>query len=59
MQVGFAGYPSLQVYKAVVEPNNSILSAHCLLEHTDVAVMFGNEAMYRICRGQLDIERST
>ena len=44
---------------AVVEPYNSVLSTHSLLEHTDVAVMLDNEATYDICRRNLDIERPT
>lgn len=42
---------------AVVEPYNSVLSTHSLLEHTDVAIMLDNEAIYDICRRSLDIER--
>jgi tubulin alpha len=34
------------VSTAVVEPYNSVLSTHSLLEHTDVAVMLDNEAIY-------------
>ena len=52
-------YPSPQVSTAVVEPYNSVLSTHSLLEHTDVAVMLDNEAVYDICRRSLDIERPT
>lgn len=44
---------------AVVEPYNSVLSTHSLLEHTDVAVLLDNEAIYDICRRALDIERPT
>ncbi|KAK8944078.1 Tubulin alpha-3 chain [Platanthera guangdongensis] len=51
--------PSLQVSTAVVEPYNSVLSTHSLLEHTDVAVLLDNEAIYDICRRSLDIERPT
>merc|ERR1712154_239738 len=54
---GFTVYPSPQVSTAVVEPYNSVLSTHSLLEHTDVAVMLDNEAIYDICRRSLDIER--
>jgi len=43
----------------VVEPYNSILSTHSLLEHTDVAIMLDNEAVYDICRRNLDIEKPT
>jgi hypothetical protein len=49
----------LQVSTAVVEPYNSVLSTHSLLEHTDVSVMLDNEAVYDICRRSLDIERPT
>merc|ERR1711904_335356 len=58
-KLGFTVYPSPQVSTAVVEPYNSILSTHSLLEHTDVAVMLDNEAIYDICRRSLDIERPT
>jgi len=58
-KLGFTIYPSPQVSTAVVEPYNSVLSTHSLLEHTDVAVMLDNEAIYDICRRALDIERPT
>jgi tubulin alpha len=58
-KLGFTIYPSPQVATAVVEPYNSVLSTHSLLEHTDVAVMLDNEAIYDICRRSLDIERPT
>jgi len=58
-KLGFTIYPSPQVSTAVVEPYNSVLSTHSLLEHTDVAVMLDNEAVYDICRRNLDIERPT
>ncbi|KAE8671493.1 Tubulin alpha chain [Hibiscus syriacus] len=56
---GFTVYPSPQVSTSVVEPYNSVLSTHFLLEHTDVAVLLDNEAIYDICRRSLDIERPT
>ncbi|MDG2764657.1 hypothetical protein P7M25_25300, partial [Vibrio parahaemolyticus] len=58
-QLGFTIYPSPQVSTAVVEPYNSVLSTHSLLEHTDVAVLLDNEAIYDICTRSLDIERPT
>ncbi len=58
-KLGFTIYPSPQVSNAVVEPYNSVLSTHSLLEHTDVAIMLDNEAIYDICRRSLDIERPT
>eukprot|EP00955_Chlamydomonas_euryale_P007599 80571-Chlamydomonas_euryale.AAC.1 len=50
-------YPSPQVSTAVVEPYNSVLCTHSLLEHTDVAFMLDNEAIYDICRRSLNIEK--
>lgn len=50
---------SLQVSTAVVEPYNSILTTHTTLEHSDCAFMVDNEAIYDICRRNLDIERPT
>nr|BAK52334.1 alpha-tubulin [Chilomastix caulleryi] len=55
----FALYPSPQIATAVVEPYNTVLSAHCMLEHSDCAFMIDNEAMYDVCRRNLDIERPT
>jgi len=58
-KLGFTIYPSPQVSTAVVEPYNSVLSTHSLLEHTDVAFMLDNEALYDLARRNLDIERPT
>lgn len=55
-KLGFCVYPSPQLSTAVVEPYNCVLSTHSLLEHTDVAVMLDNEAIYDICKRSLDIE---
>ena len=46
-----------QVSTAVVEPYNSILTTHTTLEHSDCAFMVDNEAIYDICRRNLDVER--
>merc|ERR1712203_1178090 len=55
----FAIYPALQVATAVVEPYNAILTTHTTLEHSDCVFMVDNEAIYDICRRNLDIERPT
>ncbi|KAI9489641.1 tubulin alpha-3 chain [Zychaea mexicana] len=55
----FSVYPAPQVSTAVVEPYNSILTTHTTLEHSDCAFMVDNEAIYDICRRNLDIERPT
>uniref|UniRef100_UPI00358E82AE tubulin alpha chain, testis-specific-like n=1 Tax=Myxine glutinosa TaxID=7769 RepID=UPI00358E82AE len=53
----FAVYPAPQVSTAVVEPYNSVLTTNATLEHSDCAFMVDNEAIYDICRRNLDIER--
>ncbi|RUS82403.1 hypothetical protein EGW08_009855 [Elysia chlorotica] len=55
----FAIYPAPQISTAVVEPYNSILTTHTTLEHSDCAFMVDNEAIYDICRRNLDIGRPT
>lgn len=52
----FSIYPAPQVATAVVEPYNSILTTHTTLEHSDCSFMVDNEAIYDICRRNLDIE---
>jgi len=46
-----------QVSTSVVEPYNSVLTTHTTLEHSDCAFMVDNEAIYDICRRNMDIER--
>lgn len=58
-KLGFTVYPSPQVSTSVVEPYNSVLSTHSLLENCDVCLMLDNEAIYDICRRQLEIMRPT
>ena len=53
----FSIYPAPQVATAVVEPYNAILTTHTTLEHSDCAFMMDNEAIYDICRKNLDVER--
>ena len=59
MSSNLAKYSFIQVATAVVEPYNSILTTHTTLEHSDCAFMVDNEAIYDICRRNLDIERPT
>jgi tubulin alpha len=58
-KLSFAVSPSPQVSTAVVEPYNSVLSTHALLEHTDCTFCLDNEALYDVCRRNLNIERPT
>ncbi|PAA59175.1 hypothetical protein BOX15_Mlig018767g1 [Macrostomum lignano] len=52
-------YPAPQVSTAVVEPFNAILCTHGTLRHADVTFIVDNEAIYDICRRNLDIEKPT
>merc|ERR1712053_22916 len=56
-KIGFEIYPSPKISTCIVEPYNSMLSTHWLLDHTEVSVVLDNEAIYAICQKQLDIER--
>jgi len=56
-KLGFNIYPSPRVSTAVVEPYNTVLSTHALLEHNDVTVVLDNEAIYDICKSRLKIDR--
>jgi tubulin alpha len=56
-KLDFCVYPSPQVSTAVVEPYNSVLATHGLLEHTDVTFLLDNEAVYDVVKRCLGIER--
>ncbi|KAG0337207.1 Tubulin alpha-3C/D chain [Podila humilis] len=55
----FAVYPAPEMATSVVEPYNSILTTHTTLELADCTFMVDNEAIYDICRRNLDVERPT
>ncbi|XP_067941273.1 tubulin alpha chain-like [Watersipora subatra] len=55
----FAIYPAPQISPTIVEPYNSVLMTHATLEHSDCAFLIDNEAVYDICRRNLDVERPT
>jgi tubulin alpha len=57
LKFDFSIYPAPQVSTSMVEPYNSILTTHKILEHSDCSFMFDNEAIYDICRNNLSIER--
>ena len=40
---------------AIVEPYNSVLLTHTALEHTDVAFLVDNQAIYDLCKVTHDI----
>ena len=58
-KLAFCIYPAPQISTAVVEPYNSILTTHTTLEHSDCSFMVDNEAIYDICRRNLDLARPT
>lgn len=58
-KIGFSIYPSPQISNACVEPYNSVLSTHSLLEQEDVSIVLDNEAIYDISRRNLDIQSPT
>ncbi|KAJ5085132.1 hypothetical protein N7532_009903 [Penicillium argentinense] len=53
----FCVYPSPRVSTAVVEPYNAVLSTHSTIENSDCTFLVDNEAVYDICRRNLDIPR--
>lgn len=55
----FSTWPSPQIATAVVEPYNAIMTTNSLLDHSEVSVVLDNEAIYDICRRNLDVERPT
>ena len=55
----FSVYPAPQISTAVVEPYNSVLTTSTTLEHSDCAFIVDNEAIYDVCRRNLDIELPT
>jgi tubulin alpha len=56
-KIAFDIYPSPTISTCIVEPYNSLLSTHWLLDHTEVSQLLDNEAIYGICQKKLDIER--
>jgi len=56
-KLNLCAWPSPKLSNAVVEPYNSVLSTHTLLEHTDAAIMLDNQAIYDICRQRLELSK--
>lgn len=53
----FAIYPAPEIATAVVEPYNTILTTHATIEHADCSFLVDNQALYSICRRNLNVER--
>jgi tubulin beta len=49
MMLTYSVYPSPKVSDTVVEPYNTLLSIHQLIENADEVVVLDNEALYDIC----------
>lgn len=56
-KLGFAVYPSPKISTAVVEPYNTLLTTHATLETYDCMFMVDNEAIYDICKNNLQVDR--
>ncbi|KAL5612347.1 hypothetical protein BROUX41_000121 [Berkeleyomyces rouxiae] len=53
----FAVYPAPRVSNAIVEPYNAVLATHSTIENADCTFLVDNEAVYDICRRNLDVPR--
>ncbi len=51
--------PAPRLSSAMVEPYNAILTTHYCIELSDVCFLMDNEAVWDICRRNLDIKRPT
>lgn len=58
-KIQFAIYPAPLISTAVVEPYNAVLCTHGTLEHSDICFLLDNEAIFSICKDNLDIGRPT
>jgi len=58
-KLSFSIYPAPQVSTAIVEPYNAILYTHTTLEHCDVSFLVDNQAIYDLCKNNLEISRPT
>jgi tubulin beta len=56
MMLTYSVFPSPKVSDTVVEPYNTILSIHQLIENADECVVLDNEALYDLCFSKLKIK---
>lgn len=56
-KLDYCVFPSQNMSTAVVEPYNSVMSTHALMEYVDVTMMLENEALYGICANKIKMER--
>ncbi len=55
----FEIYPTPTYSTCVIEPYNTLLAMHRILDFTEVSLIFDNEALYNICQKKLDISHPT
>ncbi|KAL8106414.1 tubulin alpha-5 chain-like [Apium graveolens] len=58
-KLAFSVYPSAEISPIIVEPYNTVLSTHSLIEHADLVVPLDNGAIYDICQYKLKIKMPT
>ena len=56
-QMEMGVFPSPLTASSIVEPYNTVLAVADALEHIDLSFLFDNEAVFRICRGKLGVQR--
>lgn len=56
-KASFAFYPASHMSISAIEPYNSMLCTHELLEYVDIAFMMDNEAVWNICKKKFRIEQ--
>lgn len=52
-------FPVPELSIVIVEPCNSILATHAMIDRSDCAFMFDNKAFYDLCNNGLEIEQPT
>lgn len=50
-------YPAPEMSTSVVEPYNSVLATHTMLEHSDCTFLMDNQAIFELCKKKLDVDR--
>jgi len=57
--INYSIFPSPNLSTAIVEPYNSILASHSMIDYSNVSIILDNEAIYNIAKRNLDIEKPT
>lgn len=56
-KLDYCVFPSKHMSTSVVEPYNSVMSTHALMEYVDVTMVLENEALYDVCANRVKIEK--